>query len=48
MKVAGRTSSSFSADKDIEFAEIGRRLNVEHIVEGTCVRRETAYESRRS
>jgi len=35
MKVAGRTSSFFFRGKDIEFAEIGRRLNVEHIVEGS-------------
>jgi TolB-like protein/predicted Ser/Thr protein kinase len=35
MKVSGRTSSFFFRGKDIEFAEIGRRLNVEHIVEGS-------------
>ena len=29
MKVAGRTSSFFFRGKDVEFAEIGRRLNVE-------------------
>lgn len=35
MKVAGRTSSFFFRGKDIEFREIGRRLNVEHILEGS-------------
>ena len=35
MKVAGRTSSFFFRGKDIEFGEIGRRLNVEHILEGS-------------
>jgi serine/threonine protein kinase/tetratricopeptide (TPR) repeat protein len=35
MKVAGRTSSFFFRGKDVEFAEIGRRLNVEHILEGS-------------
>src|SRR6185503_918396 len=36
MKVAGRTSSFFFRGKDVEFGEIGRRLNVEHILEGEC------------
>jgi TolB-like protein len=35
LKVAGRTSSFFFRGKDVEFAEIGRRLNVEHILEGS-------------
>ena len=35
LKVAGRTSSFFFRDKDVEFGEIGRRLNVEHILEGS-------------
>jgi eukaryotic-like serine/threonine-protein kinase len=35
MKVAGRTSSFFFREKDVEFGEIGRRLNVEHILEGS-------------
>ena len=35
MKVAGRTSSFFFRGKDIELEEIGRRLNVEHILEGS-------------
>ncbi len=35
LKVAGRTSSFFFRGKDIEFAEIGRRLNVEHLLEGS-------------
>jgi TolB-like protein/Flp pilus assembly protein TadD len=35
MKVVGRTSSFFFRGKDIEVAEIGRRLNVEHILEGS-------------
>jgi TolB-like protein len=35
MKVAGRTSSFFFRGKDLEFREIGRRLNVEHILEGS-------------
>lgn len=33
--VAGRTSSFFFRDKDVDFAEIGRRLNVSHILEGS-------------
>ncbi len=35
LKVAGRTSSFFFRGKDIEFAEIGRRLKVEHLLEGS-------------
>ncbi len=35
LKVAGRTSSFFFRGKDIEFAEVGRRLNVEHLLEGS-------------
>src|SRR5439155_10438711 len=35
MKVAGRTSSFFFRGKDIELAEIGRRLNVQHLLEGS-------------
>ncbi len=35
MKVAARTSSFFFRGKDVEFGEIGRRLNVEHILEGS-------------
>jgi hypothetical protein len=35
MKVAGRTSSFSFRGKDVEFGEIGRRLNVEHILEGS-------------
>ncbi len=35
MKVAGRTSSFFFRGKDVEVGEIGRRLNVEHILEGS-------------
>ena len=35
LKVAGRTSSFFFRGKDVEFAEIGRRLNVEHVLEGS-------------
>ena len=35
LKVAGRTSSFFFRGKDLEFAEIGRRLNVGHILEGS-------------
>ncbi len=35
MKVTGRTSSFFFRGKDIEFGEIGRRLNVDHILEGS-------------
>ena len=35
MKVAGRTSSFFFRGKDVEFGEIGKRLNVDHILEGS-------------
>ncbi len=35
MKVAARTSSFFFRGKDVEFEEIGRRLRVEHILEGS-------------
>ena len=35
MKVTGRTSSFFFRGKDLEFGEIGRRLNVDHILEGS-------------
>src|SRR5207245_11087472 len=35
MKVTGRTSSFFFRGKDLEFGEIARRLNVEHILEGS-------------
>jgi non-specific serine/threonine protein kinase len=35
LKVAGRTSSFFFRGKDVELGEIGRRLNVEHLLEGS-------------
>ena len=35
LKVAGRTSSFFFRGKDVEFDEIGKRLNVDHILEGS-------------
>jgi serine/threonine-protein kinase len=35
LRVAGRTSSFFFRGKDVEFAEIGERLNVDHILEGS-------------
>jgi serine/threonine-protein kinase len=35
MKVAGRTSSFFFRGKDVELNEIGRRLHVEHVLEGS-------------
>ena len=35
LKVAGRTSSFFFRDKSIESREIGRRLNVEHLLDGS-------------
>ena len=38
LKVAGRTSSFFFRGKDVEFGEIGRKLNVEHILEGSVRR----------
>jgi serine/threonine-protein kinase len=33
LKVAGRTSSFFFRGKDVAFEEIGRRLNVDHVLE---------------
>jgi serine/threonine-protein kinase len=35
VKVAARTSSFFFKGKDIEIGEIGKRLNVEHLLEGS-------------
>jgi serine/threonine protein kinase/tetratricopeptide (TPR) repeat protein len=35
LKVAGRTSSFFFRGKDVEIAEIGSRLHVNHILEGS-------------
>jgi len=35
IRVAGRTSSFFFRGKDVEFGEIGRRLNVDYILEGS-------------
>ena len=35
LKVTGRTSSFFFRGKDLEFGEIGRRLNVDYILEGS-------------
>jgi serine/threonine-protein kinase len=35
LKVAGRTSSFFFRGKDVAFEEIGQRLNVDHILEGS-------------
>jgi serine/threonine-protein kinase len=35
VKVAGRTSSFFFRGKDLEFGEIGKRLNVDYILEGS-------------
>jgi serine/threonine-protein kinase len=35
IKIAGRTSSFFFRGKDVELGEIGRRLNVEHVLEGS-------------
>jgi len=35
LKVAGRTSSFFFRGKDVEFEEIGQRLHVDHILEGS-------------
>jgi TolB-like protein/Tfp pilus assembly protein PilF len=35
LKVAGRTSSFFFRGKDVEFAEIARRLNVDYLLEGS-------------
>jgi eukaryotic-like serine/threonine-protein kinase len=38
LQVAGRTSSFLFRGKDIELVEIGRRLNVEHLLEGSVRR----------
>jgi len=38
LMVAGRTSSFFFRGKDVELGEIGRRLNVQHILEGSVRR----------
>ena len=38
LQVAGRTSSFLFRGKDIELAEVGRRLNVEHLLEGSVRR----------
>jgi TolB-like protein/predicted Ser/Thr protein kinase len=38
LHVAGRTSSLLFRGKDIELAEVGRRLNVEHLLEGSVRR----------
>jgi TolB-like protein/Tfp pilus assembly protein PilF/predicted Ser/Thr protein kinase len=38
LRVAGRTSSFLFRGKDVELAEIGRRLNVEHLLEGSVRR----------
>ena len=35
VKVAARTSSFFFKGKDVEMSEIGKRLNVEHLLEGS-------------
>ena len=35
LRVAGRTSSFFFRSKDVEFVEIGKKLNVGHILEGS-------------
>jgi len=35
LMVTGRTSSFFFRGKDLEFGEIGRKLNVDHILEGS-------------
>ncbi len=35
LRVAGRTSSFFFRGKDVEFAEIGKKLNVENVLEGS-------------
>jgi serine/threonine protein kinase/tetratricopeptide (TPR) repeat protein len=35
LRVAGRTSSFFFRGKDIEFSEIGKKLSVRHILEGS-------------
>jgi eukaryotic-like serine/threonine-protein kinase len=38
LQVAGRTSSFLFRGKDIELAELGRRLNVQHLLEGSVRR----------
>ncbi len=38
LNVTARTSSFFFRGKDVEFGEIGRRLNVEHVLEGSVRR----------
>jgi eukaryotic-like serine/threonine-protein kinase len=38
VKVAARTSSFFFREKEVEVGEIGKRLNVEHILEGSVRR----------
>jgi serine/threonine-protein kinase len=38
LQVAGRTSSFMFRGKDVELAEVGRRLNVEHLLEGSVRR----------
>jgi TolB-like protein/Tfp pilus assembly protein PilF/predicted Ser/Thr protein kinase len=38
LQVAGRTSSFLFRDKDVELVEVGRRLNVEHLLEGSVRR----------
>jgi eukaryotic-like serine/threonine-protein kinase len=38
LQVAGRTSSFLFRGKDIELTEVGRRLNVEHLLEGSVRR----------
>jgi serine/threonine-protein kinase len=38
LQVAGRTSSFLFRGKEVEVAEIGRRLNVEHLLEGSVRR----------
>src|SRR4029077_14498678 len=38
LRVAGRTSSFVFRGKDIELAEVGRRLNGEHLLEGSVLR----------
>jgi eukaryotic-like serine/threonine-protein kinase len=38
LQVAGRTSSFLFRGKDVELAEVGRRLNVDHLLEGSVRR----------
>ncbi len=38
LQVAGRTSSFLFRGKDVELVEVGRRLNVEHLLEGSVRR----------